>query len=583
MRALEWAKIMTELNMQENAETFLQSGPVLVLRPANLRDKLSPEYVINEFPATIGRHPTNNVELPFDSISRYHSRITCDHGKLRITDLHSSNGTFVNGSRVQMAVLNDQDSISFGDLDFSATIEKADESLTGTPMSSTHTSVHFIQKDDESVETVFHAEVPEDTSRETYLKKDITDYDQLKSAKRHLVCLYRLHEIFNSCTEEPRLLRRTLKVFFDVLPVDRGVILMRDERETAVFRPSAVKTKLEFTGAKIGISKTILQRCLKERVAVLTRDASLDDRFKGAESVQLNRMRSVMCVPLISQQRIFGFIHLDSSDAVRSFTEEDLTFLANAGVEIAVHLHNMRMVQERIIQERMAAIGQTITGMAHNVKNILVLSQGGVEMMEKRLRNKNYDQLDETWGVVRRGLDRINNLVQEMLDYSRARTIEHRRVNVNDMIEELQETVADELKKRGVVCELNLDETCPNVRLDADGLEKAICNLLVNAIEACPEGTGKILLKSVMREDGNIQISVEDNAGGIPKEILPRIFIPFFTTKGSKGSGLGLAMTKKIIEDMGGRLNVQTEEGTGTCFNIMLIVEPAGDSSAPSQ
>ena len=115
-----------------------------------------------------------------------------------------------------------------------------------------------------------------------------------------------------------------------------------------------------------------------------------------------NQMRSVICVPLISAKHIFGFCHLDTTESVRSFTEEDLTFLAHVGQEVALRLHNLRMVQEKIVSERMAAIGQTITGMAHNIKNILVLSQGGAEMMEKRLHDRNYEALDETWSVVRR-------------------------------------------------------------------------------------------------------------------------------------------------------------------------------------
>lgn len=553
---------------------------ILVLRPAQLGGELNPEYPILRYPATVGRHPTNDIELPCDAVSRYHARITRENNAYRVTDLHSSNGTFINGQKVQNGSLADQDTVSFGTLDFIVSVEDDEDSYASPNDVSSETSVQFIQQDD-NVQTVFHTEVIEDTSREKFFKEDITDQAQLKTAKKHLVCLYRLHEVFNNANDEEHMLRSALKVLFDVLPVDRGVILTRDDQDATVYRPAAIFTKRTQMGSKIGISKTILQRSLKEKVAILTRDAREDERFKASESIQLSRMRSVMCAPLISQQRVLGFIHLDTTSAVRSFTEDDLAFLANAGVEVALQLHNMRMLDERIRQERMAAIGQTITGMAHNVKNILVLSQGGIEMMGKRLQTKNYDALEETWQVVQRGIGRINKLVQDMLDYSRARTIEKRRVDVNSLVRELVQTIDDELSSREIDIHLDLDENLTEMMLDADALDKAICNLLINACEACDHEEGMIWLRTKLGKDGDLRIEIEDNAGGIPQEVMPRIFIPFFTTKGSKGSGLGLAMTKKFIEDMGGSLEVRTEEGKGTCFTITLLVAPTRQASVP--
>jgi signal transduction histidine kinase len=167
-----------------------------------------------------------------------------------------------------------------------------------------------------------------------------------------------------------------------------------------------------------------------------------------------------------------------------------------------------------------------------------------------------------------------------MLDYSRARKVEKRKLNVNEFVEEMSQSFSDELAKRGVSCRLNFDEACPPLMLDVDGLHKALANLILNSLEACAEGTGQIELSTRLSEDGNLVLSVQDNAGGIPKEVMPRIFVPFFTTKGSKGSGLGLAMTKKIIEDMGGRIGVKSTEGVGTCFTITFLVGPASPKIA---
>jgi two-component system, NtrC family, sensor kinase len=552
-----------------------RSDFAIYLRPRNLLPQLQPEYCIQRFPATIGRHPTNDIELPYDSISRFHARLDLKDGELSILDLRSSNGTSVNGRRVENSVLRDQDVLSLGGIDMTLAMaqDPSESDLRGSRIDS-ETSVHFVNEDKSVVQSVVEADLADETSDISTLHKKALEGVSLERARDRLSTFYQLQEILRSTTDEKNLFRRLLSLLFQVLPVDRGVILTRDTDDSGLFNPVAVQVKegLE-TGRGIGISKTILMRCLRDRVAILTQDAAADERFGGAKSVVAQQMRSVMCVPLISHHHVFGFIQLDSSSASRTYDNEDLAFLANLAVEVGLQLHNLRMIRKQIMSERMAAIGQTITGLAHNIKNVLLLSKGGMDLMDQRLKDKSYDTLDETWGIVKRGVDRINVMVNEMLDYSRVREVRKNKVQVNDMLREIRETFAEEMTQRGVTCELELDRRCPPVMIDADGLDKALVNLLINAIEECIEGEGVIRLRSSYETEGCLAIEVADNAGGIPVEVLPRIFFPFFTTKGSKGSGLGLAMTKKFVEDMGGRIEVQTKDGVGTTFRITLFLD----------
>ena len=249
-------------------------GLPIILRPKNLVAGLQPEYLVDHFPATIGRHPVNDVELPFDSVSRYHARLEMRAGRLHLVDLRSSNGTFVNGKRVQIAPIMDSDAVTFGSIDFSVTLPgKMDEApeRSLTPYSDiTRSSVHFVTQE-RPAQTVYHTELPDDTGHAAMIQDEITDPLALKKAKQRLISLYRLQDVLRSATEEERLLQGVLSLLFDVLPVDRGVILTRDEKDIGVFRPIAIKIKTELARERIGISKTILQRCLKEKVAVLTR------------------------------------------------------------------------------------------------------------------------------------------------------------------------------------------------------------------------------------------------------------------------------------------------------------------------
>lgn len=560
------------------------NAPALIVRPKSMLPRLLPEYRIVKFPAMIGRHHTNDIELPFDSVSRYHARIEVVGHQLKVQDLKSSNGTFINGRRVQTGSIQDQDVLAFGSVEFTVSHAVHEPETPAPPTSGRHreesseTSVHFVAEDrPEQPQNVVEADIGEDSARIAALNEEITDSDHFKRAKERLVTLYRLQEVLRSTTDEKKLLEGVLDLLFQAMPLDRGAVLTRAGDPNS-FQALAARSRDTGDGDpknrdSIGISKTVLMRSLKNKVAILTSDAAADTRFNAADSILLHRIHSVICVPLISCDHFFGFIYLDTSHSIRAFNKEDLTFVASVAGEVSVHLLNLRMLQENIRNERMAAIGQTITGMAHNIKNVLILSSGGMELMARRLDDKSYDSIGETWNLVKRGIDRINQMVKDMLDYSRARVVEKFRCNVNDMLCEVQSTFSQVMKNRGVECVLELDRKAPAVMLDVDGLDKAICNLLTNALEVVPERNGKIILRSRYEDARTLLVEVEDNGPGIPAEVLPRLFTPFFTTKGAKGTGLGLAMTKKFVEDMGGKISVTTEDGAGTCFAIRIALD----------
>ena len=148
------------------------------------------------------------------------------------------------------------------------------------------------------------ADIPQESSSFPILDEEITDSEQLRVAKERLITLYRLQEILRSTTDEKKLLRRVLSLLFQVLPVDRGAILVRDQQEINLFNPLAVQVRQGLASQKsIGISKTILMRCLKEKVAILTRDAAADDRFRESDSVVSHRIPKGVSLMYHSQDR----------------------------------------------------------------------------------------------------------------------------------------------------------------------------------------------------------------------------------------------------------------------------------------
>ncbi len=214
-------------------------------------------------------------------------------------------------------------------------------------------------------------------------------------------------------------------------------------------------------------------------------------------------------------------------------------------------------------------MGQTIAGLAHNIKNILQLAKGGIELMDNAIGRESLEDVTSFWPVVRRGIDRMQSLTTEMLDYSRQTQPELHDANVNEVIDDLVRSFQRDRVDSGVEIDVELSPNIPMRRIDPDGLFKSVMNLLSNSVDAFEGGGGRITISTQFVRD-TIYVAVEDNGRGIPKGKLNKIFQPFFTTKGSKGTGLGLSMTKKYIDDMGGSIQVESEEGEGTSFTIAL-------------
>jgi two-component system sensor histidine kinase HydH len=134
--------------------------------------------------------------------------------------------------------------------------------------------------------------------------------------------------------------------------------------------------------------------------------------------------------------------------------------------------------------------------------------------------------------------------------------------------------------RKGVQVAVEGESGLPPVNVDAVGLKRVLLNLLTNAVEACPEGSSVEVCLSEAGED-MIRMTVADDGPGIPREVQARLFEPFFTTKGSGGTGLGLALVQKVVvEEHGGRVDVASEPGRGTTFDVRLPVSGMADETA---
>lgn len=559
--------------MQDNKMEKRGKRNIAYLFPLEKNSALQEEYTLSSNIMTIGRHPNNTISVPQEAISRHHAKIEFQDGAFYIVDLNSSNGTMVNSQRITRHELKEGDIITMGDLEFGFSWLSAKERESDKKEDSTVSLLPQEQAGNQFT-TILTAKPSDSTPLPIGAESGIATKAELIKANMRLATLYRLSDMLRDAKDRQTILERVLNLIFDILPADRGVILTRPTEESP-FQPVLVKYRSDkpITPQNISISRTIVERCAREKISILSRDARSDERFDGAESIVMHDIRSAMCVPLIAKGKVLGVLHIDTREEVRAFNEGDLNFISNLGNELALSLDNVEMREKMVQSEKMAAIGQTITGVAHNIKNILQLTMGGSQLMDKSLNEGSIDNARASWDIIKRGEEKIGKFIRDMLDFSRASAGQKKFCNINTVILEIKDSIKDQMEKKNIKLELELDDKAPDRRLSEDGMYKCLMNLIINSSEAIKHENGVIKISTSVNGDDSIIITISDNGEGIPPDVMNRLFTPFFTTKGSNGTGLGLCTTRKIVEENNGKITVDSNYGEGTTFTITLFSE----------
>jgi two-component system, NtrC family, sensor kinase len=248
-------------------------------------------------------------------------------------------------------------------------------------------------------------------------------------------------------------------------------------------------------------------------------------------------------------------------------------------VRVEEKTRELRRVHEQMLQaERMVAIGKMAAVMAHEINNPLagILTyaklirrwfERGIEGEAKK--KEVIESLDLIAGESRR----CGDLVKNLLTFSRTSPISLERANLNSVVERCVKLIEHKADLMSIQLQVNLAADLPNVYCDAGQIEQVLLALSMNAIDAMPHG-GNLWLKSAKLSDNEIQLTVRDDGMGIPADVIPQLFEPFMTTKEvGKGVGLGLAISKGIVDRHGGKIEVDSQAGRGTTFRITLPMD----------
>jgi PAS domain S-box-containing protein len=236
-----------------------------------------------------------------------------------------------------------------------------------------------------------------------------------------------------------------------------------------------------------------------------------------------------------------------------------------------------RLEREKAQSDRLAVVGQTVAGLAHGIKNILTGLEGGVFVVETAMEDHDEQLLARGWKMVHNNIDRVSALVRDLLSYSKERAPHYEETDPNLLAEEVCALFEVKAQEKGIVIERDFDPTAGKmfkVFMDQRGIHTCLSNLVANAIDACESDSKKVQHRIVAQtrqdDDGFLIFRIIDNGAGMAEDTKRKIFSSFYSTKGSRGTGLGLLVTSKILAEHGGYISFESEEGQGTTFTISL-------------
>jgi histidine kinase len=231
-----------------------------------------------------------------------------------------------------------------------------------------------------------------------------------------------------------------------------------------------------------------------------------------------------------------------------------------------------QLEQQRLEAERLAAVGQTVAGLAHTIKNLLMGLEGGMYMVDTGILRGDADRLLNGWEILKRNFEKTTALVKDFLSFAKGRLPELKLTNPNDLARNIVELYRDAAAKQGVDLLLEVGPGVQEAMLDPQGMETCLTNLVSNGIDAATTlgQRGSRVVVRTRDEGDDLVFEVADNGCGIDQEVKSKVFTTFFTTKGGKGTGLGLLTTRKIVQEHGGQVEMESLSGQGSTFRIRL-------------
>ncbi len=556
------------------------------------------QFLLTASSVTVGRHSANAVPLTDTRVSRRHLELRAGPtGGYQLFDLGSGNGTVVNNRLVQVIDLRPGDQIGIGD---SVLLYSTDAVLPQQNALESPQSARLIVRQNPELPSAILRTVEEDYGSQILSRADRAGTDWLRTRLANLSVMYEAANAVSHILDVDELLDRVMDLILRTADADHGCFMVVDA-ETGELMPKAVRTRPELIGSTIAgasndfvVSRTVIDHVLKNHQGVLVADAAADERFRGGESITRFQIREVICVPMKGRHETVGVLFLDTRASTGSgimvspvsqtvapkepvkFTEDHLHLAVAIAHQAALAVEETRYYQALVQAERLAAVGQTIAALSHHIKNIMQGVRFGSDMVRSALDGTDPEMLQKGWRLVEKNQKKIDDLILDMLSYSKDREPALEPTDLGKLVEDVLEVVRGRAESAGVALEFVPPTEFPEIECDPDGIHRALLNVVSNALDATedrPDPRVSVVLRK-SADDGSAEIAVTDTGPGIPAEKVEEIFKPFVSTKGARGTGLGLPVSRKVLLEHGGDVVVQSSPGMGCTFTLRIPTTP---------
>lgn len=416
-------------------------------------------------------------------------------------------------------------------------------------------------------------------------------YDDIKNKAEQIALMRDIDRAILSTTHVAEIIAAILKNIGKIIPCDDAHIFFLNESTGSLYVMGSSEGKTEgVTGVKVTTDQALMCSVISEKRPMIYRDTSGKNPCSSCifDSKGTERgIRSSLIVPLIAKEQPLGLLHLESYSP-DAFKEEHIPLAQELANQVAVALENAKLMEElgnayKRLEEGFLDLKEVdrlksdiISNVSHELRTPLTIVKGAVDIA---IETEDKDDRNELLQTCKRALNRQDRIIADLIDVAQFERKKYKLEPENIDLEPVISSAKNEIwpfdKERNVTIKVSLQEDLPKVIADFSALERILANLLDNAIKFNKEG-GEVLVEA-KRKDDAVEVSITDTGIGIPKDKISKIFTPLYqadatTTRKYSGTGMGLAVVKRLVEAHGGKIQVESEDGKGSRFYFTLPI-----------
>ncbi len=383
------------------------------------------------------------------------------------------------------------------------------------------------------------------------------------SSELHLQAILETAQLLAEEVDLEDLLEQSLDKLLAISGTDRGFLMLLEDGELAIRVQRNLGHELE---GKIQLSLSSVHKVFETGDPIWILNVADDHHLMSQKSIHRLELKTILCLPLLLQGKRLGVVYLDSRRPITEPPDRE-TFEAIVAL-CAIAIERTRLSEENLRGHVLATVGQVASSIVHDFKNGLFVLRGHADLLELSTEDH---KIRHHCRKILECVDRLTHLSQDVLDFAKVREPNRETVDLRAFLDAILEPMVPRAAELGV--QLRTEGTTCLVKIDPGRFTRVMENIMTNALDATLDMDGEVYV-SWGPVTGGIQIRVKDRGRGIPRKVIKRIFEPFFSYGKKKGTGLGMATVKKIVEEHAGTLEFISEEGSGTEVIITLPDHP---------